>query len=105
MRLTDFLCGLAICCAVAQAPACAQSAKSGDVYFESKNEATGETIRYVQSEAMIPMRDGIKLHTVVWRPVGSTEKLPILMLRTPYGVEGSSARRLFEAPTNQLATD
>ena len=26
---------------------------------------------YVRSEAMIPMRDGVTLHTVILRPVGS----------------------------------
>ena len=36
-------------------------------------------------EAMVPMRDGVKLHTVICVPKTSTEPLPILMQRTPYG--------------------
>lgn len=38
---------------------------------------------------MIPMRDGIKLHTVLLSPVGAAEPLPILLQRTPYGASGS----------------
>ena len=48
---------------------------------------------YVRSEVMIPMRDGVTLHTVIVRPVGSDksgEALPFLMTRTPYGVDGYS---------------
>jgi putative CocE/NonD family hydrolase len=44
---------------------------------------------YVRSEVMIPMRDGVMLHTVMLRPVGSDQggaALPFLMTRTPYGV-------------------
>jgi putative CocE/NonD family hydrolase len=43
---------------------------------------------YEKSEVMIPMRDGVKLHTMVLVPKVITEDLPIIMLRTPYGVAG-----------------
>ncbi len=39
-------------------------------------------------EVMIPMRDGIKLQTVILTPVKQTTSLPILLERTPYGVPG-----------------
>jgi putative CocE/NonD family hydrolase len=48
---------------------------------------------YVRSEVMIPVRDGVSLHTVILRPVGSESSgpaLPFLMQRTPYGVDGAS---------------
>jgi putative CocE/NonD family hydrolase len=44
--------------------------------------------KYNRQEVMIPMRDGLKLHTVIFTPKETTEKLPFLMLRTPYGVNG-----------------
>ncbi|SHN20057.1 CocE/NonD family hydrolase [Mucilaginibacter sp. OK098] len=44
--------------------------------------------KYNRQEVMITMRDGVKLHTVVFLPKGQTEKLPFLILRTPYGVNG-----------------
>src|SRR6185312_8197515 len=46
---------------------------------------------YTRTEAMVPMRDGVKLHVVILRPEGSEtagEPLPFLMTRTPYGVDG-----------------
>ncbi len=51
--------------------------------------------KYVRSEAMIPARDGVKLHVAILRPEGSEtsgEPLPILLERTPYGVDGESSR-------------
>ncbi|WP_259068232.1 CocE/NonD family hydrolase [Mucilaginibacter sp. X4EP1] len=42
--------------------------------------------RYNRQEVMITMRDGIKLHTVIFTPKSQTGKLPFLMERTPYGV-------------------
>src|SRR2546428_7953973 len=38
--------------------------------------------------AMIPMRDGVRLHTMILVPKVVTEDLPIIMLRTPYGIAG-----------------
>jgi len=42
---------------------------------------------YVRTEAMIPMRDGVKLHTVILKPADITAPLPFLMERTPYGAD------------------
>ena len=41
---------------------------------------------YVRTEAMIPMRDGVHLYTQIDAPANTTEPLPILLLRTPYGL-------------------
>ena len=38
---------------------------------------------YVKREEMIPMRDGVKLHTVIFVPKGAHD-LPMLLERTPY---------------------
>src|SRR6185437_14728172 len=37
-------------------------------------------------EVMVPVRDGVHLQTVIMRPVTQSAPLPILLLRTPYGV-------------------
>jgi len=42
--------------------------------------------KYSRQEVMIPVRDGIKLHTVIFTPKTTADKLPFLILRTPYGV-------------------
>ena len=41
--------------------------------------------QYDRKEVMIPMRDGVHLHAVVFTPKGQTEALPFLLSRTPYG--------------------
>ena len=41
---------------------------------------------FARQEAMIPTRDGVKLHAVILIPKNSTDPLPILLERTPYGV-------------------
>jgi uncharacterized protein len=42
------------------------------------------TFDYVKREVMIPMRDGVKLQTVILIPRGA-QHAPILLTRTPYG--------------------
>jgi hypothetical protein len=39
-----------------------------------------------KTEVMIPMRDGLKLHTEFYTPKNATTPLPMLMNRTPYGI-------------------
>jgi uncharacterized protein len=43
-------------------------------------------------EQMIPMRDGIKLHTLIYSPKAHPGALPILFTRTPYGIDSAAAR-------------
>jgi putative CocE/NonD family hydrolase len=45
--------------------------------------------QYSRKEIMITMRDGVKLHTVVFTPKNQTEALPFLLQRTPYGVNNN----------------
>ncbi len=52
---------------------------------------------FTRTEAMIPMRDGVRLHTRVYTPTGAGEKLPILLLRTPYGIGDLSSAQLAAA--------
>jgi len=41
-------------------------------------------------EVMIPMRDGVRLQTVIRRPKNAVGPLPMLFARTPYGVPEDS---------------
>jgi putative CocE/NonD family hydrolase len=45
---------------------------------------------FVAESVMIPMRDGAKLHAVIFRPRDQTGPLPILFARTPYGVRDTA---------------
>jgi putative CocE/NonD family hydrolase len=78
--------------AKAEDEAAARKARVVEMLKESLKSYKGP--EYVRSEVMIPMRDGVTLHTVIVRPVGSEKSgvaLPFLMMRTPYGVEGFDA--------------
>jgi len=46
---------------------------------------------YVKREVMIPMRDGVKLHTVIVVPKGAKDA-PILLTRTPYNASNRANR-------------
>jgi len=46
---------------------------------------------YIKREVMIPMRDGVKLHTVIVVPKGA-RNAPILLTRTPYNASQRTAR-------------
>jgi len=59
---------------------------------------------YSRTEAMIPMRDGVKLYTQVDAPAHSTEPLPLLILRTPYGLGDLKADQVATALT-ELSED
>ena len=55
---------------------------------------------YVKREAMIPMRDGTKLYTVIVYAKGLTNA-PIVLTRTPYNAKGRANRT---DSTNELST-
>src|ERR1700678_4386690 len=46
---------------------------------------------YIKREAMIPMRDGVKLYTVIVVPKGAKDA-PILLTRTPYNATARASR-------------
>src|SRR5215216_6732579 len=52
----------------------------------SKFEPTNEGFNYVRRTVMIPMRDRVKLHTVILIPKGA-RNAPILLTRTPYNAD------------------
>ncbi|HEX2834187.1 MAG TPA: CocE/NonD family hydrolase [Thermoanaerobaculia bacterium] len=54
---------------------------------------------HVRREAEIPMRDGVKLHTVILVPNGA-KNAPMLLTRTPYDADGMTSR----ANSNQLGS-
>ncbi|HEU0177203.1 MAG TPA: CocE/NonD family hydrolase [Blastocatellia bacterium] len=48
-----------------------------------KFDPTNYGFEYIKRDVMIPMRDGVKLHTVIVSPKGA-RRAPILLTRTPY---------------------
>src|SRR5271155_2827366 len=51
---------------------------------------TNSGFDYERREVMIPMRDGVKLHTVILVPKGA-KNAPILLTRTPYDATGMTS--------------
>ncbi len=60
----------------------------------ARMEPTNDGFDYIKRIVMIPMRDGVKLHTVILVPkiaakvAGRAEGAPILLTRTPYNADG-----------------
>ena len=86
----------------------------GESVVNSQNAAevykrTGDAVHhvfhdYVRTEAMIPMRDGVKLHAVILKPADIQGPLPFLIQRTPYGVDMTD-RAFFFGARPDLARD
>jgi putative CocE/NonD family hydrolase len=57
----------------------------------AKYDATLARADYVKREVMIPMRDGVKLFTVIVVPKGA-KNAPMILTRTPYNAAGRAER-------------
>lgn len=66
----------------------------------AKFEAPLEANDYVKRVVMIPMRDGVKLHTIILVPK-EAQRAPMLLTRTPYNAAGRTSRAV---SPNMLAT-
>ncbi|MFH1572547.1 MAG: CocE/NonD family hydrolase [Acidobacteriota bacterium] len=62
-----------------------------------------EAAQFDFREVMIPMRDGVKLHATIYSPKQAAGPLPVLFIRTPYGIAG--AARNFRIAYGELADD
>src|SRR5262245_29334771 len=77
----------------AQTAAAAQSASPKYPNYPSETpdnfKPASASFDYDRREVMIPMRDGVKLHTVVLVPRSATKAkpAPILLTRTPYNAD------------------
>ncbi|MGE5237088.1 MAG: CocE/NonD family hydrolase [Acidobacteriota bacterium] len=57
----------------------------------SRFEPVTESFDYVTRDVMIPMRDGVRLHTVILVPRGANDA-PVLLTRTPYDAAAMTHR-------------
>ncbi len=74
------------------APSVRVSSDESEVLVKISSQPVHNHFRpYARQEAMIPMRDGIRLHAIILRPTDTQDALPFLMQRTPYGVDGSTS--------------
>src|SRR6202521_6037739 len=70
----------------------AQTGASSDLPSEMPATFTpiSTSFDYVKRDVMIPMRDGVKLHTVIVVPKGA-KNAPILLTRTPYNATAQTS--------------
>ncbi|HSL89810.1 MAG TPA: CocE/NonD family hydrolase, partial [Ignavibacteriaceae bacterium] len=81
------------------------------IFFNSCSQTDSETdylkTNYDKTEYRIPMRDGVKLYTIVFTPKNKSEEYPILLMRTPYNVTpfiGNEIRRII-IPSKSMIQD
>jgi len=62
---------------------------------------------YDKSEYMVPMRDGVRLFTIVYTPRDTSKRYPIMLYRTPYSIRpyGPDEYRRPLGPTEQFDRD
>jgi putative CocE/NonD family hydrolase len=58
----------------------------------SAQQASNPSEPLVKIEAMVVMRDGVRLHTSIYAPKDHREPLPFIFLRTPYGIDLAPSR-------------
>jgi uncharacterized protein len=77
---------------------------SGDLTLARDSRSSSKAADdYEKHDYMIPMRDGIHLHTIVFSPKVPKEALPFLIERSPYGWD--SAAEEIDAGMSDLARD
>lgn len=62
---------------------------SGALFLLFGVNVLAQTTLYKKTTVMVPMRDGIRLFTVILSPVNAKQPVPVLLQRTPYGAEVS----------------
>src|SRR3989475_815628 len=70
----------------------------------SNQPAIEVNVPFERREEMIPMRDGVRLHTLIFAPKNQTESLPIIFSRTPYGI-GQANSDTINGRYNDLVKD
>src|ERR1017187_4256028 len=71
---------------IAQTPPPAAKYRALPSETPEKLVPSNDSFDYVRREVEIPMRDGVKLHTVILIPRGA-KRAPILLTRTPYDAD------------------
>lgn len=65
----------------------AQSTREFTAYWLGATPGPDFTRLFEKTSVQIPARDGAQLHTEIYRPVGQKEALPIILVRSPYGLQ------------------
>jgi uncharacterized protein len=88
---SSFRCSLIAATLLTFAPAILAQTSPLTPDVPAKYEAATASYDYVKRDVMIPMRDGVKLHTVIVIPLGA-KNAPIILTRTPYNASKRAER-------------
>ncbi|HTT18319.1 MAG TPA: CocE/NonD family hydrolase [Candidatus Sulfotelmatobacter sp.] len=77
-------------CSISSRPMAAQQPASLPTETPEKFQPVTGSFDYLKRDVMIPMRDGVKLHTVIMIPRGA-KNAPILLTRTPYSASAQTS--------------
>jgi uncharacterized protein len=83
--LAGLLCSGALVGQATQSPAASLTSET-----PARFEPVTDSFDYIKRDVMIPMRDGVRLHTVIVIPKGA-KNAPILLTRTPYSAKGQTS--------------
>jgi len=67
-------------------------------------QTSAQTPAFTYRKVMVPVRDGVRLETVIMTPAKARGPLPILFRRTPYGVP-ATANGIADGSLKELARD
>jgi hypothetical protein len=76
--------------------------------FEAQGQAPPDTsLKFNKLDMMIPMRDGVRLHTEIYTPKDAKEPLPFILERTPYGLsdDDKGYSRIIYGTYSEMAPD
>ncbi len=84
--------------------ACAAAALAG---MQLAQDSYDVKAHYSKTEVAIPMRDGVKLFTIIYSPNDQSQKYPLLLTRTAYGIApyGPDNYRAVIGPNNEFAKE
>ena len=87
----------------------AARAQQGPLTAEQKRqreqtERELESAAIIERKVMMPMRDGVRLATDIYRPKGATGKVPIIWVRTPYNFNFWDVRNGVPADMTRILT-
>ena len=87
MHLREGVYFIAAAVAVAALQGCGDSSNASSAFIGVTTETSNQYPTLTCEEGMVPVRDGTKMKTYVYRSNGFTKKAPIILLRSKRGLK------------------
>ncbi len=76
--------------------ACLTAAATAPAQEVTPQDLEEQARQFQKTTAMVPVRDGVLLHTTIYEPKDKKEPLPFILMRTPYGIDARGPKALKE---------